>query len=370
MLPLALGLASLQLAAGHPGEDHAKEAMKRREFLKNNVANLNHCAEKLDSLGVTERSVQRRHNLIHGIRNKRGIVARDHAEAGYGYHAGVDQRAIFKSNASCVLAPEEILGPYCTFLCERSRATYNLLNAMSTDVAGESIRSNIVENQIGVPLHIDIQFVNAANCQPIVGSYVDVWRTSPCPLTDPSLQANHVFTEANATGVYGGVVQQGFEDRNDTWEDTWGLTWLRGVQKTDDDGAVQFETVFPGHYEGRAVHIHAMSHIHATPLPNNTLIDVQASHVGQMYFDQALVDEVEKLSPYSGNQQPRTSNDEDEFLQGDLEAGGYPFMQYELIGDKLEDGILAWLSFGINATESKTVDPITTYHPRATNACP
>ncbi|KAJ3497590.1 hypothetical protein NLG97_g1776 [Lecanicillium saksenae] len=330
VISLALSLASVPLVASHPGEDHAKEAMKRREFLKDNVANLNHCAAKLDSLGVSERSIQRRHNLIHGIREKRGIIARGEAHEGHGYDAGVDQTTLFSSNSSCVLSPEEILGPYY--------------------VAGESIRSNIVENQKGVPLHIDIQFINSANCEPIVGSYVDVWQ-------------------ANATGVYGGVVQQGFEDRNDTWEDTWGLTWLRGVQKTDNDGAVHFETVFPGHYEGRAIHIHALSHIHATPLPNNTLIDVHASHVGQMYFDQDLVDEVEKLAPYNTNQQPRTTNDEDVFLQGDLEAGGYPFMQYELIGDKLEDGILAWLSFGINATESKTVQPITTYHPRATEAC-
>ncbi|KAJ6785348.1 hypothetical protein PWT90_07519 [Aphanocladium album] len=326
----ALGLASIPLVASHPGEDHAKEAMKRREFLKDNVANLNHCTDKLDALGVTERSIQRRHNLIRGIREKRGIVARDQTHEGQNYNANVGQTSFFKSNSSCVLAPEEILGPYY--------------------VAGESIRSNIVENQKGVPLHIDIQFINAANCEPIVGSYIDVWQ-------------------ANATGVYGGVVQEGFEDRNDTWEDTWGLTWLRGVQKTDGDGAVHFDSVFPGHYEGRAIHIHALSHLSATPLPNNTLIDVHASHVGQMYFDQDLVDEVEKLPPYNTNQQPRTTNDEDVFLQGDLEAGGYPFMQYELIGDKLEDGILAWLSFGINATESKTVEPITTYHPRATKAC-
>lgn len=142
---------------------------------------------------------------------------------------------------------------------------------------------------------------------------------------------------------------------------------MRGVQKTDADGAVHFETIFPGHYEGRAIHIHVMSHMSATALPNNTIIDAHATHVGQMYFDQELIDKIEELAPYKDNEQPRTPNSEDMLLQWDLQAGGYPFMQYKLVGDKLEDGILAWLSFGINATENKTVDPITTYHPRATD---
>ncbi|ATY59229.1 Intradiol ring-cleavage core [Cordyceps militaris] len=333
ILSLALGLASVPLVAGHPGEDHHKEAMKRREFLANNVANLDHCAGQLEASGVTARSIQRRQNLIHGIREKRGLNVRSEGHVGRSYDAEVSQAATFKSNASCVLAPEEILGPYY--------------------VAGEFIRSNVVEDQVGVPVHLDISFIDVTTCKPLVNSYADIWQ-------------------ANSTGVYGGVIQEGFEDRNDSWEDTWGLTWLRGIQKTDNDGAVHFETIFPGHYEGRAVHIHVLTHPHATPLPNNTIIDERASHVGQMYFDQDLVDRVETLAPYNTNQNPKTSNEEDEFLQGDLQAGGYPYLQYKLVGDKLEDGLVAWLNFGVNGTQDKVVDPITTYHPRPTkpaNAC-
>jgi hypothetical protein len=167
-------------------------------------------------------------------------------------------------------------------------------------------------------------------------------------------------------------VQEGFEDRNDTFEETWGLTWLRGIQKSDDDGSVHFETIFPGHYVGRTAHIHVLTHPNATVLPNNTIIDEHASHVGQMYFDQDLIDKVEELVPYNTNEQAKTLNSEDEFLQGDLEAGGYPYLQYELVGDKLEDGIVAWLNLGVNGTQNKVVDPITTYHPVPTapaNAC-
>ena len=33
-------------------------------------------------------------------------------------------------------------------------------------------------------------------------------------------------------------------------------TTLRGVQPTDTDGIATFDTLMPGHYEGRATHIH------------------------------------------------------------------------------------------------------------------
>jgi protocatechuate 3,4-dioxygenase beta subunit len=35
-------------------------------------------------------------------------------------------------------------------------------------------------------------------------------------------------------------------------------TFLRGIQPSNDEGVVQFESIFPGHYTGRATHIHGM----------------------------------------------------------------------------------------------------------------
>ena len=34
------------------------------------------------------------------------------------------------------------------------------------------------------------------------------------------------------------------------------LTAMRGVQPTDDHGIASFDSVLPGHYDGRASHIH------------------------------------------------------------------------------------------------------------------
>lgn len=110
---LAASLSWAQLAAGHPGEDHTQEALRRRAFLQQNLANLDHCAGNLDALGVTKRSIQRRHSLIHGIREKRGIKARSLAYEAQKYKGQVDQTALFSSKSSCVLSPDTIVGPYC-----------------------------------------------------------------------------------------------------------------------------------------------------------------------------------------------------------------------------------------------------------------
>jgi hypothetical protein len=133
-------------------------------------------------------------------------------------------------------------------------------------------------------------------------------------------------------------------------------TFLRGIQKSNHDGVVQFQSLFPGHYATRAVHIHIMVHINQTVHPNGTLMASTSNHVGQMYFDQGLINEIRKVPPYSTNQQILVPNGDDRILQQDLNAStADPFMEYVLLGDHVQDGILAWLSFGVNTTFSRKV---------------
>ena len=60
--------------------------------------------------------------------------------------------------------------------------------------------------------------------------------------------------------------------------------YLRGWQPTSNQGTVDFDTNFPGHYIDRASHIHVV---------------VRAAHekrvvsLGQIYFDQNIRDAVE-----------------------------------------------------------------------------
>lgn len=78
-------------------------------------------------------------------------------------------------------------------------------------------------------------------------------------------------------------------------------TYLRGAQVTDEDGFVQFTTVFPGWYTGRAPHIHIRLH-RRTRLALTT----------QLYVEQALAAEVYTAAPdYRARGLPDTANADD-----------------------------------------------------------
>lgn len=104
-------------------------------------------------------------------------------------------------------------------------------------------------------------------------------------------------------------------------------------------------------------------HANATELANGTIMDTTASHVGQMFFDQDLISQVEATIPYSTNTQELTENEDDSILAEETAMEGVdPIMEYVLLGDSVEDGILAWLSFGINLSSSHSITPAATYY--------
>jgi protocatechuate 3,4-dioxygenase beta subunit len=226
-----------------------------------------------------------------------------HDETSKGYTAGTAADVLFASNATCILVPETIIGPYY--------------------VAGESFRKNLADGEKGVATHFEIQFVDIKTCEAIPDLIVDLWH-------------------ANALGVYSAVTAAG--------QGGLKTNWGRGSQQTDKDGVVQFESIFPGHYVGRTNHFHIMTTDNARILPNKTFEGGTVSHIGQVYFDEALIAEVEKKDPYVQNQQPVTNNREDE-LTGDEASEDYdPFMKYVKLGDDVEDGLLLWIGVGIDQT--------------------
>jgi hypothetical protein len=99
-----------------------------------------------------------------------------------------------------------------------------------------------------------------------------------------------------------------------------------------------------------AVHIHVAVHLNASMLANGTLLDNTAAHVGQMYFDEDLITEVNKLGPYKDNKSIYVSNAEDILLAAVADSDADPLMEYAMLGEKLEDGLIAWLSMGVNTS--------------------
>ncbi|KAH7141349.1 Intradiol ring-cleavage dioxygenase [Dactylonectria estremocensis] len=324
-------IAGLALMGGvtmaHPGHNVAEEAAERRDFLQSvKRASLAHCADKLKARGVHTRNAARRAAQVEKARKKRNIKKRDldtvlatsHNETDQGFTVNTDAATLFAGINSCVLTPEVTQGPYY--------------------VAGEYVRENLVEEQGGLDIVLDYQVIDVETCEPIPDVYLEMWH-------------------CNSTGVYSGIVASGNGDSSD--ETNIDNTWLRGIQLTDEDGVAQFESIFPGHYTSRATHIHIMIHTNATLLANQTLgSENYASHVGQAFFDQDLITEVELTAPYNTNTQEITTNADDSILSEEVATEGVdPIMEYTLLGDSVSDGLFAWLAFGINSTLSSSVTP-------------
>ena len=132
----------------------------------------------------------------------------------------------------------------------------------------EIVRSDISEDQPGVPLELELRLVNAnGGCAPIAGAVVSIWHCnadgeySGYLSNDPSK-----MPEVPAAGESGHVQQQGTE------------RFLRGAQTTDADGKVTFRTIFPGWYTPRAVHIHARA-----------FLNESAMITSQLYLPQAVI---------------------------------------------------------------------------------
>uniref|UniRef100_K3XDB4 Intradiol ring-cleavage dioxygenases domain-containing protein n=1 Tax=Globisporangium ultimum (strain ATCC 200006 / CBS 805.95 / DAOM BR144) TaxID=431595 RepID=K3XDB4_GLOUD len=114
------------------------------------------------------------------------------------------------------------------------------------------------------------------------------------------------------------------------------------------------------HYTGRASHIHVLGSHDGTVLANKTYSGGKAAHVGQIFFDQDLITEVEATSKYAVNTQAITLNSADSIFSESAASGFDPIMEYVLLGDSVEDGIFAWISIGVDTTISKTVSAVAT----------
>lgn len=84
------------------------------------------------------------------------------------------------------------------------------------------------------------------------------------------------------------------------------LTFLRGTQLADAAGKVAFETVYPGWYQGRTVHIHVKVHVGGKQI-----------HTGQLFFDDTFTDAVFAANtPYSARPARQLRNDGDGIFGG------------------------------------------------------
>jgi len=173
-------------------------------------------------------------------------------------------------NAACVLTPDLTVGPY--FVDEKLDRS---------DLTADTTDTNVTS---GVPLTLKmfIMAYTSSGCSPLSGAQVDVWH-------------------ADAGGVYS----------DESSEGTAGQTYLRGYQTTDANGSVIFESIFPGWYSGRTVHIHVLVRTFSTS-GTETL-----EYTTQLFFDPALTLAVMAKAPYNTRGNPDTINSSDDIYNSE-----------------------------------------------------
>ena len=113
---------------------------------------------------------------------------------------------------------------------------------------------------------------------------------------------------------------------------------MRGYQVTDASGGVQFQTIYPGWYSGRAVHIHFTIRTQATDGEGYQF-------TSQFFFDEALTDQVHAQEPYASKGQRDTLNSTDNIF-----IGGGERLLLNLQGDPTS-GYTGSMNIGLDLTD-------------------
>ena len=227
--------------------------------------------------------------------------------------------------------PQDV--PICNTLAEQEVGPYY--------VANELLRTNIREGKAGVPLVLRLAVLDARSCEPLKGAAIDVWHCD-------ALGLYAGFTKMNPTGFGPGGPggpppdggppngpppgfdpehpenrpgpPEGMNGPPPMMKPTDQMTFLRGIQFTDDRGNVEFATVFPGFYMGRTNHIHFKVRTGGHDAPRGsaggrTYVEGHESHVGQVFFPEELAVALMQHEPYSRHQIHRTTQAEDGIFQ-------------------------------------------------------
>jgi len=146
---------------------------------------------------------------------------------------------------SCIVRPALTEGPY--FVDEKLDRS-----DIRSDPATGVVRPGAILN-----LSFLVSRISGSACTALSGAIVDVWH-------------------CDALGVYSDVGSAS------------GQKFLRGFQSTDASGSAKFMTIYPGWYQGRAVHIHFKIR------PTSS-----SEFTSQLFFDDTVSTQVFAQAPYS-----------------------------------------------------------------------
>jgi protocatechuate 3,4-dioxygenase beta subunit len=211
-----------------------------------------------------------------------------------------------------VVSPQMTEGP---FFVDENLHRSNLRTATT--------RLGVVEG-LPLTLNLNVFTVRGGKGVPHPGAHVDIWH-------------------CDTLGVYSDEPSGPIQSEN-----TRGQNWLRGCQITDKEGAVTFQTIYPGWYPGRAVHFHFKVRRYS-PTGQRSL-----EFTSQLFFDDKVSDTIFAQEPYRSRGPRRILNSNDGIYQErttDGRAAGSQLM-LRTAKDKAGAGYTARFNIGIKGQQS------------------
>jgi protocatechuate 3,4-dioxygenase beta subunit len=182
-------------------------------------------------------------------------------------------------------------------------------------------RRDVSEGYPGLPVRLALRICDDS-CAPVAGANVEIWHT----------RNSGLYSGTNDNGEFNTSFCTGDD------ADAQAHKYFRGLQTTDAEGVVLFETCFPGWYPGRAIHIHF-----------KVMLGADSYLVSQVFFPEDLTQTIFESHPdYVEFGQPDTANARDSVLRA-ARAEDY-MLSYERQSD---GAMLAWRTIFIRSDLSK-----------------
>jgi len=142
-------------------------------------------------------------------------------------------------------------------------------------------KSDIRENKKGKTLSLKFQIVDYPTCNPIENAVVEIWQCDA--------NGNYSgYVEGIGHNIWESAKQMDF-GRKAHIEPSNDASYLRGYQRTDKNGNVDFTTIVPGWYDPRVPHIHY-----------KVILEDKVHLTSELYFEDEFCNELfTTVEPYS-----------------------------------------------------------------------
>jgi protocatechuate 3,4-dioxygenase beta subunit len=239
--------------------------------------------------------------------------------------------SLLRADPTCALAPEMEEGPY-------------YLDAAK-------LRRNLTEGKPGVPLKLRVALVDAKGCAPLPNAAVDIWHCDALGVYSGFTAAGGGDGGPGGPGGPGGGRGRGgpkggpgsMRGGNRQIDAT---RFLRGVQVSNHDGLVEFETLYPGWYQGRTIHIHLKVHLGGASA-GDTYQGGHVSHTGQLFLPEDITEQIARLEPYANHSVHRTLHSEDGIFRS--QGGKDSMAGLERVERRsLSEGLIATVKFAVD----------------------